>query len=140
MPGSSAARERGEGFHKSVDAVSDIKVVAKQTADFDRAKGLSVMENILQSNKDIQAIFAHNDEMALGAIEALSAAGLKDVIVVGFDATDDAVKAVDAGTMAATVAQKPVEIGKQGVATAVKVAAGDKVDEFIPIALELVKK
>lgn len=140
IPGSSAARERGEGFHKSVDAVSDIKVVAKQTADFDRAKGLSVMENILQSNKDIQAIFAHNDEMALGAIEALSAAGLKDVIVVGFDATDDAVKAVDAGTMAATVAQKPVEIGKQGVATAVKVAAGDKVDEFIPIALELVKK
>ncbi|MGJ7918965.1 ribose ABC transporter substrate-binding protein RbsB [Neobacillus sp. LXY-4] len=140
IAGSSAARERGEGFHKSIDAVADIEVVAKQTADFDRAKGLSVMENILQGNKDIQAIFAHNDEMALGAVEALQAAGLKDVLVVGFDATDDAVKAVEAGTMAATVAQKPTLIGEQGVKTAVKVAAGEKVEKFIPIELELVKK
>lgn len=140
IAGSSAARERGEGFHKSIDAVSDITVVAKQAADFDRAKGLSVMENILQANKDIQAVFAHNDEMALGAVEALQAAGLKDVLVVGFDATEDAVKAVEAGTMAATVAQKPNVIGEQGVKTAVKVAAGEKVDEFIPVELELIKK
>lgn len=140
IAGSSAARERGEGFHKSIDPVSDIKVVAKQAADFDRAKGLSVMENILQANKDIKAVFAHNDEMALGAVEALEAAGLKDVIVVGFDANEDAVKAVEAGTMAATVAQKPTIIGQQGVATAVKVAAGEKVDKFIPVGLELIKK
>lgn len=140
IAGSSAARERGEGFHKSIDPVSDIKVVAKQAADFDRAKGLSVMENILQANKDIKAVFAHNDEMALGAVEALEAAGLKDVIVVGFDANEDAVKAVEAGTMAATVAQKPTIIGQQGVTTAIKVAAGEKVDKFIPVALELIKK
>lgn len=139
IPGSSAARERGEGFHKAVDEVSDIEVVAKQAADFDRSKGLSVMENILQANKDIQAIFAHNDEMALGAIEALEAAGIKDVIVVGFDATDDAVKAVEDKKMAATVAQKPEEIGQKSVETALKVNAGDKVDEFIPVDLELVK-
>ncbi|MFO1442426.1 ribose ABC transporter substrate-binding protein RbsB [Bacillus sp. Bva_UNVM-123] len=140
IPGSSAARERGEGFHKAVDAVADINVVAKQAADFDRAKGLSVMENILQANKDVQAVFAHNDEMALGALEAIQSAGLKDVIVVGFDATDDAVNAVKEGKMAATVAQKPTEIGKQGVATAVKVVNGETVDEFIPIELELVTK
>lgn len=140
IPGSSAARERGEGFHKAVDAVADINVVAKQTADFDRAKGLSVMENILQANKDIQAVFAHNDEMALGALEAIEAAGVKDVIVVGFDATDDAVNAVKEGKMAATVAQKPSEIGKQGVAAAVKVVNGETVEEFIPIELELVTK
>jgi ribose transport system substrate-binding protein len=140
IAGSSAARERGEGFHKSIDPVSDIKVVAKQAADFDRAKGLSVMENILQANKDIKAVFAHNDEMALGAVEAIKAAGLKDVIVVGFDANEDAVKAVEAGTMAATVAQKPTIIGQQGVTTAIKVAAGEKVDKFIPVALELIKK
>jgi ribose transport system substrate-binding protein len=140
IAGSSAARERGEGFHKSIDPVSDIKVVAKQAADFDRAKGLSVMENILQANKDIKAVFAHNDEMALGAVEALEAAGLKDVIVVGFDANEDAVKAVEAGTMAATVAQKPTIIGQQGVTTAIKVAAGEKVNKFIPVALELIKK
>lgn len=139
IPGSSAARERGEGFHKAVDSVAGIEVVAKQAADFDRAKGLSVMENILQANKDIQAIFAHNDEMALGAIEALEAAGIKDVIVVGFDATDDAVKAVKDKKMAATIAQKPEEIGQKSVKTALKVKAGEKVDEFIPVDLELVK-
>jgi len=140
IPGSSAARERGEGFHKAVDAVADINVVAKQAADFDRAKGLSVMENILQANKDIQAVFAHNDEMALGALEAIQSAGVKDVVIVGFDATDDAVNAVKEGKMAATVAQKPIEIGKTGVETAVKVSNGETVEEFIPIELELVTK
>jgi ribose transport system substrate-binding protein len=139
IPGSSAARERGEGFHQVIDKASNVKVVAKQAADFDRAKGLSVMENILQSHKDIQAVFAHNDEMALGALEALEAHGMKDVIVVGFDATEDAVKAVKAGKMAATVAQKPELIGENAVKTALKVLNGEKVDKFIPIPLELVK-
>lgn len=140
IPGSSAARERGEGFHKAIDGAADIQVVAKQAADFDRAKGLTVMENILQSNKDIQAVFAHNDEMALGALQALEAAGLKDVIVVGFDATDDAVKAVNDGKMAATVAQKPEEIGQKGVQTAMKVFMKESVDKFVPVSLELIKK
>ncbi|MEH6905129.1 ribose ABC transporter substrate-binding protein RbsB [Neobacillus drentensis] len=140
IPGSSAARERGEGFHKAIDGVKGIEVVAKQAADFDRAKGLTVMENILQGNKDIQAVFAHNDEMALGALQALEAAGLKDVIVVGFDATDDAVKAVNDGKMGATVAQKPEEIGQKGVQTAMKVFMKESVDKFIPVSLELIKK
>jgi ribose transport system substrate-binding protein len=139
IPGSSAARERGEGFHQVIDKASNIKVVAKQAADFDRAKGLSVMENILQSHKDIQAVFAHNDEMALGALEALEAHGMKDVIVVGFDATDDAVKAVKEGKMAATVAQKPELIGENAVKTALKVLNGEKVEKFIPVPLDLVK-
>lgn len=138
IPGSSAARERGEGFHQVIDKASNVKVVAKQAADFDRAKGLSVMENILQSHKDIQAVFAHNDEMALGALEALEAHGMKDVIVVGFDATEDAVKAVKEGKMAATVTQKPELIGENAVKTALKVLNGEKVDKFIPIPLELV--
>ncbi len=64
IPGSSVARERGKGFHNVAD--KSLKVVAKQATDFDRAKGLSVMENILQANSDIKAVFAHNDEMALG--------------------------------------------------------------------------
>lgn len=140
IPGSSAARERGEGFHSAVDGVEGVEVVAKQAADFDRAKGLTVMENILQGNKDIQAVFAHNDEMALGALEALSAAGLNDVIVVGFDATEDAVKAVEDGRMGATVAQKPDLIGQKGVETAISVVKGEKVEEFIPVELELIKK
>ncbi len=140
IPGSSAARERGEGFHKAIDGIADIKVVAKQAADFDRAKGLSVMENILQGNKDIQAVFAHNDEMALGALQAIEAAGLKNVVVVGFDATDDAIKAVKDGKMAATVAQKPTEIGKIGIETALKVAKKESVEKFIPVSLDLIKQ
>ncbi|UFJ41809.1 ribose ABC transporter substrate-binding protein RbsB [Brevibacillus humidisoli] len=140
IPGTSAARDRGEGFHSAVDGHEGVKVVAKQPADFDRAKGLSVMENILQANQDIQAVFAHNDEMALGAVQALEAAGLTDVMVVGFDATEDAVKAVNEGKMAATVAQKPDLIGETAVETAIKVAKGETVDEFIPVELELVTK
>lgn len=139
IPGSSAARERGEGFHQVIDKASNIQVVAKQPADFDRAKGLSVMENILQSQKDIKAVFAHNDEMALGALQALEAQGMKDVIVVGFDATDDAVKAVQEGKMAATIAQKPELIGENAVKTALKVIKGETVEKFIPVPLELVK-
>ena len=143
IAGTSAARDRGQGFHDAVDnkegIKEGIKVVASQPADFDRAKGLSVMENILQGNKDIQAVFAHNDEMALGALQAVEAQG-KDVLVVGFDATDDAVKAVKDGKMAATVAQKPAAIGETALQTAVKVAKGEKVESNIPVALELVTK
>lgn len=138
--GTSAARDRGEGFHKSVDGKDGVKVVASQPADFDRAKGLSVMENILQSNSDVQAVFAHNDEMALGALQAIEAVGKTDIVVVGFDATDDAVNAVNAGTLAATVAQKPEMIGQQSIETALKVAAGDQVESSIPVDLELIIK
>lgn len=140
IPGSSAARERGKGFHEVIDKEAGVKVVAKQPADFDRAKGLSVMENILQGNKNIKAVFAHNDEMALGAVQAIQAAGLKDVVVVGFDATADAVKAVNEGRMSATIAQKPEMIGQQAVEAAKKVANGEKVEANIPVALELITK
>ncbi|GAA5785082.1 D-ribose ABC transporter substrate-binding protein [Chitiniphilus shinanonensis] len=140
LPGSSAARERGEGFHSVVDGKADVKLVAKQPADFDRAKGLSVMENILQGNKDVQGVFAHNDEMALGALKAIEAAGLKNVVVVGFDATADAVAAVKAGQMAATVQQKPDLIGKMGVEAARLVIDGKPVEKNIPVPLELVTK
>lgn len=94
----------------------------------------------MQANKDIKAVFAHNDEMALGALKAIEAAGLKDIIVVGFDATDDAVKEVFAGTMSATVAQKPETMGILAVQTAVKIANGETVEKSIPVDLELVTK
>ncbi|WP_148715420.1 ribose ABC transporter substrate-binding protein RbsB [Chitinolyticbacter meiyuanensis] len=140
IAGSSAARERGQGFHSVVDGKADVKLVAKQPADFDRAKGLSVMENILQGNKNVQGVFAHNDEMALGAQKAIEAAGLKNVVIVGFDATPDAVAAVKAGTLAATVQQKPELIGKMGVEAAKKLIDGAPVDKSIPVPLDLVKQ
>ena len=137
IPGASATRDRGQGFDEAIDG--KLGVVAKQSANFDRAEGLTVMENILQDNKDIVAVFAHNDEMALGAVQALEAAGMSDVKVIGFDATDDAVKAVEGGTMAATVAQKPAEIGKLGVEAAINHLKGETVEENIPVELELIK-
>ena len=140
IAGTSAARDRGKGFHNIVDGKDGVKVVASQPADFDRAKGLKVMENILQGNKDIQAVFAHNDEMALGALSAIQASGKNNILVVGFDATDDAVKAVKDGKMAATVAQKPDLIGKTALETALKVAKGEKVEASIPVELELITK
>ena len=140
IPGVAATTERGEGFHNIIDNVDSIEVVASQTANFDRTEGLSVMENLLQSNKDIKAVFAHNDEMALGAVEALEAAGLlDDVVVVGFDATDDAQKAVEDGRMQATIAQQPKLISEQAIETALRVINGDAVEDFIPVDLELVK-
>lgn len=137
IAGSSAARDRGAGFNEIAEGQLD--VVAKQTANFNRAEGLTVMENILQANPDIQGIFAHNDEMALGALEAVEAAG-KDITVVGFDATDDAVNSVEAGKLAGTVAQKPELIGKKAVEAAVQSLKGETVEASIPVELELIKK
>jgi ribose transport system substrate-binding protein len=142
IPGASAARDRGAGFNSVVKANTGLKVVAAQPADFDRAKGLSVMENILQAQPNIAAVFAHNDEMALGALQAIKTSGRK-IAVVGFDATDDAVAAVKAGTLAATVAQQPEEIGRLGVEKALEIVKTGKVPEKtvnVPVALKLVTK
>lgn len=141
IPGTSAARDRGQGFNDAMKDFPKIKVVARQEAGFDRAKGMSVMENLLQANPNVSAVFAHNDEMALGAMKAIEAAGKAGKIkVVGFDATDDAVKAVKEGKMAATVAQKPTEMGKIAIATAKDVLAGKTVAKFVPVSLALVTK
>jgi ribose transport system substrate-binding protein len=138
IPGSSAARERGEGFGSVIESKSGVKLVAKQPANFDRAQGLSVMENILQGSKDIQGVFAQNDEMALGARRAIDEAGLNNVVIVGFDATPDAVAAVKAGKLAATVQQQPRLIGKLGVDTAKLLIDGKPVERDIPVPLNLV--
>lgn len=137
VPGASATRERGSGFHNIADEQLD--VVAKQSADFDRTKGLTVMENVLQGNPDIQAVFAHNDEMALGAIEAITSSG-KDIAVIGFDGNEDALKAVESGVLTATVAQQPELIGELAVKAAKDVLQGKKIEEKISAPLKLVTK
>ena len=137
IPGASAAIERSQGFHNVADA--KLNVVAKQTANFDRTEGMSVMENILQANGDVQAVFAANDEMALGAVEAISGAG-KKVMVVGFDATDDAIEAIKAGRMAGTIAQQPALIGSTAVENAVKLIGGEGIAKSIPVEVTLVNK
>ncbi len=140
IPGTSAARDRGKGFNEIMAKNPGLQVVARQEAGFDRAKGMTVMENILQAQPQIDAVFAHNDEMALGALKAIEASGRLKIKVIGFDATDDAVKAVKDGKMAATVAQQPKEMGRLAIVMAKKVLAGGKIDEFIPVPLSLITK
>lgn len=137
IPGASATRERGEGFHHVAD--QKLKVLAKQSADFDRTKGLTVAENILQANPDVKAFFAQNDEMALGAIGAAKSAG-KDLLIVGFDGTADGIKAIQDGTLAATIAQQPDKMGEMAVETAIKITKGEAVEKNIAVDLKLVEK
>ncbi|AYY79537.1 MULTISPECIES: ribose ABC transporter substrate-binding protein RbsB [Proteus] len=139
ITGTSASRERGEGFKQAVDA-HKLNVLASQPADFDRTKGLNVMQNLLTAYPAVQAVFAQNDEMALGALRALQTAGRTDVLVVGFDGTDDGIKAVNRGMLGATIAQRPDQIGIIGIQTADKILKGEKVDPTIPVELELVIK
>lgn len=135
VPGASATRERGRGFHEIADVQLD--VIASQAADFDRTKGLTVMENLLQGNPGVQAVFAHNDEMALGAIEAIESSG-KDIPVVGFDGNDDALTSIRNGKLTATVAQQPDLIGQLAVNAARDVLQGKEVEASIPAPLKLV--
>ncbi|GLT14109.1 ribose ABC transporter substrate-binding protein RbsB [Vibrio algivorus] len=138
IAGTSAARERGEGFMNAVKN-SQLDLLASQPADFDRSKGLNVMENLLAANGDVQAVFAQNDEMALGALRAVQASG-KDILIVGFDGTDDGIAAVKRGMLGATIAQQPALIGELGVATADKVLKGESVEKNIPVPLKVITK
>ena len=136
IPGASAARERGQGFNEAAAACAGLNVVARQTANFNRAEGLTVMENILVAQPDIAAVFAHNDEMALGALQAIQASG-RDILVVGFDATDDAVAAVNACTMGATVAQQPSLLGDEAVRAAFEIIGNGAPAETQNVAVSL---
>ncbi|MEU2068817.1 MULTISPECIES: ABC transporter permease/substrate-binding protein [Streptomyces] len=138
--GTSASRERGAGFAEGLKAYPDIKVVAKQPADFDRTKGLDVMTNLIQSHPGVTGVFAENDEMALGAAKALGSKAGKSVSVVGFDGTPDGLKAVEAGTLYASVAQQPAELGKIAVRNAVKAAKDEKVESTVKVPVKVVTR
>ncbi|WP_322922172.1 ribose ABC transporter substrate-binding protein RbsB [Paenibacillus campi] len=137
VPGASATRERGKGFHEVAD--SELDVIASQSADFDRTEGLNVMENLLQAYPNVQGVFAQNDEMALGAIEAITSAG-KNIPVIGFDGSKDAINSIKQGQLTATVAQQPKLIGQMAVEAARDVLQGKKVASFIPAPLNLITK
>ena len=139
VPGASATNERGEGFTNVAE--TSLNVLDSQTANFDRAEGLTVTENMLQANPDVQAVFAQNDEMALGAIEAIEGAGLSNQItVVSFDGTEGDIKAVEKGSLAATITQKPDEMGRLALQAAYDFYAGQEIPEKIESPLGLVTK
>ncbi|WP_329554790.1 ABC transporter permease/substrate-binding protein [Streptomyces sp. NBC_00696] len=138
--GTSAARERAEGFAKGLKAYPGIKVLAQQPADFDRTKGLDVMSNLLQAHPDVQGVIAANDEMALGAIKALGSKAGKSVSVVGFDGTPDGLTAVKKGTLYASVAQQPSQLGQIAVDNALRAAQGKKVETTVKVPVKVVTK
>jgi galactofuranose transport system substrate-binding protein len=128
--GSSVARDRSEGFKQAIAASPDMKIIASQTGDFSRAQGQKVMENIIQSKgAEITAVYAHNDEMALGAIQALKAAGRKpgqDVTIISIDGEKAALEAIMAGELGASVESNP-RFGKLAFDTLEKYLAGEKI-------------
>ncbi len=132
--GSSVAIDRANGFLEGIKDYPDMKIIASQTGDFARAKGQSVMENIIQAKGDeITAVYAHNDEMAIGAIQALKAAGRepgKDVIIASIDGEKDALKAIIAGELGVSVECNP-KFGPIAFDTIEKLEKGEKVDTFI---------
>ena len=140
IPGTSPTRDRGQGFEEVINAQDAVQLVSSQTANFLRTEGLNVTENILQSNPGIKGIFAQNDEMAMGAVRALGGRSGSEVKIVGFDGIEDALKAIQAGKMNATIAQQPDKIGSLGVENAMKVVDGKSVDKNIPVPVKLVTK
>lgn len=137
IPGASASRDRGQGFEQGLNS-GNIKVVASAVADFDRAKGLNETTNLLQGHPGIKGVFAENDEMALGAIKALGARAGKDVQVVGFDGTPDGLKAIQDGTLAATIAQQPKLLGSKAVEQAVHAAKGEPVQQVVDVEVKVI--
>jgi ABC-type sugar transport system substrate-binding protein len=131
---------RSKGFHSVVDRFPGLKMVAQQTAEFDRAKALEVMESILQKHPDLDAVFCGNDAMAMGAYQALVAAGKADQVkVFGFDGADDVVKLIAENRMAATGMQFPKLMARQAAEFADEYIKGKRdFQQKIPVKVELV--
>ena len=140
IPGHETGDARLRGFREVIAKSPGIKIVASQPANWERDQGFNVFQNLLQANPNVNGLFACSDLMALGATEAIAAAGKSGrIVVVGFDAQPEAREAIKKGTMAATVAQFPARMGATAVENAVKLLRGETISSFTPVAIELVK-
>jgi len=141
IPGHETGDSRARGFHDAIRSSPGVRVVASQPANWERDQGFTVFQNMLQANPQIDTVFACNDMMALGAIEAIAAAGRTGRIrVLGFDAVQDARRAIQAGTMAASVAQFPAEMGRVAVEAAVRSLKGERPAPETTVRIELVTR
>lgn len=138
LQGTSAARDRGKGFHNIIDKHPEVKIVAKQAGDFNQEKSMNVMQNILQANPKIDAVFGHNDDCTLGAEKAILAAnrmkplGDKDhIFLVGIDGINQAIEAVKKGHVDVCISQVPIEMGEEAVQVGLKALKGEKVEKHI---------
>lgn len=138
VPGASATVDRGKGFNKI--AKTKLDILSSQSANFDRAKALNTAQNMIQGHKDVQVIFAQNDEMALGAAQAVKSAGLKDILIVGIDGQPDAHDAIKNGDITATIAQQPAKMGEIAIQAAIDHYQGKKVKKTTVSPIYLVTK
>jgi len=142
LVGDNNTRNRSQGFHSVVDRYPGLKMVAQQSADFDRTKALDVMESILQANPDVDAVFCANDAMAMGAYQAIVAAGKEnDIKVFGFDGADDVVRLIADGKIVATGMQFPKTMATTAAEFADQWLKGKRdFPQKLPVAVELVTK
>lgn len=141
IPGHETGDSRLRGFRDALKATPGVEIVASQTANWERDQGFNVFQNILQSHPDVQAVFACSDLMALGAVEAIAAAKKTgQITVVGFDATSEARDAITKGTMDASVAQSPAQMGALAVENALKLLKGEQVQAEFVVPIKLITK
>ncbi|TYP47896.1 sugar ABC transporter substrate-binding protein [Thermosediminibacter litoriperuensis] len=141
VPGQQTMRDRADGFKEAIKAAPDIKLVAEQPANSERALAMTVMENILQAHPDINAVFAASTLMAMGALEAVEAAGKIDQVkIIGFDSQKESLEAIKAGKLDSLVAQNPFNMGYLGVKAAIDYINGKDVPNRIDTGTELVTK
>jgi ribose transport system substrate-binding protein len=139
VPGNESQDQRAKGFLDEIAKTPGIKVVAQQPGNSERQLGLTVMENLLTAHPGIKGVFATNDQMALGAMEAIEARKLRGKIaIIGFDATKEAANAIVEGKMTGSVAQSPREMGRQGVLAAIAAAEGRTVPKLIDTGTDYV--
>jgi ribose transport system substrate-binding protein len=136
--GTSAARDRGQGFNTAIAKYPNIKVVARQAGDFNQEKSLNVMQNIIQANPNIDAVYGHNDDCTLGAQKAIEGAGLlkpvgqpNHIYIIGIDGTFDAITAIKEKKMDATISQAPIIMGAKAVQLAIDVVNKKAVEKHI---------
>ena len=128
ISGHETADQRRLGFLSGIEGSPGLRVVASQTANWERARAYTVAENLLQAHPDLRAVFAANDEMALGALEAIDAAGrISEIAVIGFDAIPDALANIRSGRMLGSVAQFPSEMARLGVKHAVELVRSGQI-------------
>lgn len=138
VTGAQTSIDRVSGAMAALEEYPDIELVAQQSGEYNRAKAMDVVQNLLQTYPDINAIYCCNDEMALGTVEALEQAGKTDVIVGGSDGNDDARQAIREGKMSFTCYTQPYQQGYQAVVAAAELLQGNTVDEFIKVPILII--
>lgn len=141
VSGAQTSIDRIKGAHKIIAENPKVKIVAQQPADYNRAKALDVTQNLLQAHPNVKAIYACNDEMALGAVEAVSSAGRAGrILIAGSDGNTDALQAIRDGKMALTCNTDPFNQGYQSVVAAVKVLKGEDMPALFRVSIKVIGK